>query len=490
MFEINTTDPSRNSYYYPILAGIFLFLIIMELLISVLKDKVDLNSSMNNTCLPNVSYSMTFIKNKNGLKVRYLIAYVLTRAAMWAKAPYLYTLFATVHKFSMAEIGILYLVDAVAAFIFGPITGQLADVYGRRFFCQFYNISIVLNLLMRMAGTRALAYGAQIVTGIGAGLINTTFEAWVVSEAGKDFKNFVIERDRFLKKLFRTANILDAVMSILVSAICAIIYSIWGLYAPFWISIILTVLACIVIAILWDENKPMANSKVSALSQFAEACMELKKREVLSVGLIESIVMAVLNIFLFSWTPILKNSTTGGINVGFIFTCMVLTMIVGTKTYEVTILHLGCDYYMSIAVSLLIEALLFFIVYCKESFFIRLISLALINGFQGFYNPVNSIIKSKILIEKYRALLMNIFRIPLNLYVIIVLFTLRYMNPFTVALIAGLMSLCSFFIALSLNIWKPSSGIQNTAQTGVIYTGIEEKEDGEETEKLNQEQIN
>ena len=488
MFEINTTDPSRNSYYYPILAGIFLFLIIMELLISVLKDKVDLNSSMNNTCLPNVSYSMTFIKNKNGLKVRYLIAYVLTRAAMWAKAPYLYTLFATVHKFSMAEIGILYLVDAVAAFIFGPITGQLADVYGRRFFCHFYNFSIVLNLLMRMAGTRALAYGAQVVTGIGAGLINTTFEAWVVSEAGKDFKNFVIERDRFLKKLFRT--ILDAVMSILVSAICAIIYSIWGLYAPFWISIALSLLASLVIAILWDENKPMANSKVSALSQFAEACMELKKREVLSVGLIESIVMAVLNIFLFSWTPILKNSTPGGINVGFIFTCMVLTMIVGTKTYEVTILHLGCDYYMSIAVSLLIEALLFFIVYCKESFFIRLISLALINGFQGFYNPVNSIIKSKILIEKYRALLMNIFRIPLNLYVIIVLFTLRYMNPFTVALIAGLMSLCSFFIALSLNIWKPSSGIQNTAQTGVIYTGIEEKEDGEETEKLNQEQIN
>ena len=68
MFEINTTDPSRNSYYYPILAGIFLFLIIMELLISVLKDKVDLNSSMNNTCLPNVSYSMTFIKNNMVLK--------------------------------------------------------------------------------------------------------------------------------------------------------------------------------------------------------------------------------------------------------------------------------------------------------------------------------------------------------------------------------------------------------------------------------------
>ena len=82
---------------------------------------------------------------------------------------------------------------------------------------------------------------------------------------------------------------------------------------------------------------------------------------------------------------------------------------------------------------------------------------------------------------------MNIFRIPLNLYVIIVLFTLRYMNPFTVALIAGIMSFVSFLIALSLNIWKPASSIKNTAQTGVIYTGIEDKGDQDETEKLNQE---
>ena len=35
----------------------------------------------------------------------------------------------TVHKFTMGEISNLYLIDAVAAFIFGPITGQLADIY-------------------------------------------------------------------------------------------------------------------------------------------------------------------------------------------------------------------------------------------------------------------------------------------------------------------------------------------------------------------------
>ena len=58
----------------------------------------------------------------------------------------------TVHKFTMAEIGILYLINAVSALIFGPITGQLADRYGRRLFCHCYNFSIILNLLLRMQG--------------------------------------------------------------------------------------------------------------------------------------------------------------------------------------------------------------------------------------------------------------------------------------------------------------------------------------------------
>ena len=78
-----------------------------------------------------------------------------------------------------------------------------------------------------------------------------------------------------------------------------------------------------------------------------------------------------------------------------------------------------------------------------------MIFLALFNGLTGFYNPLNSIVKSNILEEKYRALLMNLFRVPLNTYVIIVLLTLRYMNSFTVALIAGTMC----FLASSIGIY-------------------------------------
>ena len=215
----------------------------------------------------------------------------------------------------------------------------------------------------------------------------------------------------------------------------------------------LELLASIVIAVLWDENKPLEKSTDSFWAQLQDACKELKKVNVLCIGLIEGIALAVLNIYLFSWTPILKQSTPGGMNVGFIYTSMVLTMIVGTKSYEVLINYCHFDYYISITGCVFIQGVLLYITYIDSSFLHRMLYLALFNGLTGFYNPLNSIIKSNILVEQYRALLMNLFRIPLNTYVIIVLLTLRYMNPFTVALIAGTMCYVATAIGIFLCIY-------------------------------------
>ena len=453
-FSLNLSDPSKNSFYFPILGGIATILLLIQLLIMLLKhlkreSSPDANMSMDKTLQNNQSYPSLLVSRKDSLKYRYLLAFVITRSAMWAKAPYLYTLFMTVHKFTFAEIGILYLVDAIAALIFGPITGQLADKYGRKLFCHCYNFSIILNLLLRMEGSRLLAYIAQIVTGFGAGLICTTFEAWVVSESEKEFGGFRLEAERFRKRLFKSSNVYDAACSIVTSIICAFIYSYFGIYAPFWISIFLSLLASIIIGRLWAENDLLIDKKSTFWEQLKGASKELKKMDVLCIGLIEGIALGCLNIYLFSWTPILKQSTPGGMNVGFIFTGMVLTMIVGTKSYEVLIVYLQCDYYISIAGCLFLQGGLLFLTYYIESFLARMIFLSLFNGLTGFYNPLNSIVKSNILVEKYRAFLMNLFRVPLNTYVIVVLLTLRYMNSFTVALIAG--TLC--FIASGIGIY-------------------------------------
>jgi hypothetical protein len=154
--------------------------------------------------------------------------------------------------------------------------------------------------------------------------------------------------------------------------------------------------------------------------------------------------MAAVEIYLFFWTPILKLSTSGGINIGFIFLCMVLAITIGVKLYEVLIIYYNFGHYMSLTGCLFIQGLLLLFTYFHDNFLARLLYLSLFNGLVGFYNPLNSIVKSNILVEEYRASLMNLYRIPLNIYVIIVLVALRYMNnPFTIVLIAG----CLVFIS-------------------------------------------
>ena len=471
-FSLNFSDPSQNSYYIPILITICAILLIIELFTILAKEYKsdsyqDNNISMNRTLQNNMSYPSLIIINKNKLKTRYLLAYLLARAAMWAKAPYIYTLFMSVHKFSFVEIGRLYLVDAVSALIFGPITGQLADKYGRKKFCRFYNYSVLINIILRLLGDRLTAYLAQIVTGFGSGLINTTFEAWVVSESDREFMGYGKEAERFRRKLFVKANLYDEIISILILIICAVVYSYLGIYAPFVISFTFSLLSLLVIAKNWKENALSKSETIMA--QMKGALREFKKGEVLGIGLIEGIVMACLNMFLFSWTPILKQSTSGGMNPGFIFTSMVLTMIVGTKICKLLIVYLYCDYFISITGCLFLQCIFLILTYYKDSFLERLIFLCAFDGLIGFYNPVNSVLKSKILVEKYRALLMNLFRVPLNIYVIIVLLTIRYINSFTVALISGILCFLAFGIGLFLVIYYP---IEQREKNEINYQNI------------------
>ena len=225
MIDFNSDDPSNVSYYIPIILLLVIFLIFLEFIIYYLKNSIiDLNSSINNTLQLGISYSPSFIMRKNTLKFRYLVGYSLTRASMWTKSPYLYTLYNLYHGFTMSEIGVLYIIDAISAFLAGPITGNLADKYGRKLFSQVYNVMVIVNTLLRMTGSKPIAYVAQMMTGISGGLIATVFESWVVAESHREFDFRIVEKERFLKKLFKTQNILDAIMSVLLSAICAVAY--------------------------------------------------------------------------------------------------------------------------------------------------------------------------------------------------------------------------------------------------------------------------
>ena len=163
--------------------------------------------------------------------------------------------------------------------------------------------------------------------------------------------------------------------------------------------------------------------------------------------------MACLKIYIFSWTPILKQSTPGGMNFGFIFSILALGAIIGFKFYEMLIIHLRFDYYISITGTLFLQGLILFLTYYINSFFWRMIFLSLFNGLLGFYSPLNSIIKSDILIGPYKSIIMALFNIPTNIYIIIIFLHLNYMNCFTLALISSIISVIAFIIGIFLTVY-------------------------------------
>lgn len=197
----------------------------------------------------------------------------------------------------------------------------------------------------------------------------------------------------------------------------------------------LCVISALSMAFLWDENKPGADNASNAWVQCKEALNEFKKRDVLTIGIIESLWQAVLNIFIFAWTPILQSTTTSNFNPGMVFISFVLMIIMGTKLYEVFGIYLKTNLFLSLAMSILIEIIAFGVVLFSDNFLVSYIFLSVINGICGFFQPVNSIIKAKLLKEKVRALLMSIFRIPLNIYVVSALVFMKNLNPNTVRLI-------------------------------------------------------
>lgn len=195
----------------------------------------------------------------------------------------------------------------------------------------------------------------------------------------------------------------------------------FGIFGPVAISMLFSIVTFSVILIFWDENKPAESSSLIDVQLYKEAIQELKQKEVYTVGIMESMWSAVLHIFIFAWNPILKSVTNYSFNPGMVFLSYVLMIISGTKLYEIFIIHKKFNEFICLASCLLIEMFSFLIIFNYENFAVRYIMCTLINGTCGFYQPINSVIKSKILKEKYRAFLMNIFRIPLNLYVIFVL---------------------------------------------------------------------
>ncbi len=233
--ELNTSNTNTIEHYLWYMVTLISGWILIVLVTKFLKnrDSSEIEQNLNATVDVYAQKDKKKIihnklsKEEASLRFKYLLVSSIVKAVVWIKAPYVFALFNRLHGFTRSEIGILYAVDNVSSLISGPVFGVLCDMYGRKKFCIFYCISAVVQVALRLTGSRFLAYPAQIVKGFCSCLLELAFESWLNFEASLMFKNSLEGKklkNVYLREIYTKQTSIDCYCSLALSGISTLLY--------------------------------------------------------------------------------------------------------------------------------------------------------------------------------------------------------------------------------------------------------------------------
>jgi hypothetical protein len=90
----------------------------------------------------------------------------------------------------------------------------------------------------------------------------------------------------------------------------------WGPTAPFKLALVLLVSGGLIIFKTWEENYGHSESLQFGLK---ESFRLLRERKVLMTGIVQAFYESSLYIFVFMWSPSLRNSTPFNVLFGWVF---------------------------------------------------------------------------------------------------------------------------------------------------------------------------
>jgi hypothetical protein len=154
-------------------------------------------------------------------------------------------------------------------------------------------------------------------------------------------------------------------------------------------SVILCCLCIIVIVSQWTENKPNEDERYNKFKirshifhSIGEGITLLKRPEIFTLGIIDSMYNCAIQVLIFLWTPVLQiTAENKNINPGMCFIIMIISYLTQNKILELLNLTIKIDYFILTTIYYFIFSVQFFLIYYVDSFVLRLTLLSLINVF-------------------------------------------------------------------------------------------------------------
>jgi len=192
----------------------------------------------------------------------------------------------------------------VTGAVTSPITGAMVDKIGRKKSALLYcALEIFINRLEQYPNIVGLI-ASRMIGGITTNLLSSVFETWVDTEYRR--RGFDHEKYEIVMRDSVVASNLAAIAS---GYLAHVLAERFGAIGPFEGAVACTAVALAIVMAVWTENYGSESPEIKSASSYLKEAVHTFKKDsrVLRVGIIQGLTMGSLQIFVFLWSPALRN---------------------------------------------------------------------------------------------------------------------------------------------------------------------------------------
>lgn len=201
------------------------------------------------------------------------------------------------------SVASLYCLGFVTGAVTSPITGPLVDRLGRKKAALLYcALEIGINLLEQYPVLAGLIL-SRMVGGITTNLLSSVFETWLDTE----YKKRGFDEEKY-EIIMRDSVVVSNLAAIGSGYLAHHLAERLGPVGPFEGAVTCTAAALVVVAAVWTENYGCADPGIKSTFQYLAGAVETFKTDskVLRVGIIQGLTCGSIQIFIFLWSPALR----------------------------------------------------------------------------------------------------------------------------------------------------------------------------------------
>jgi len=367
-------------------------------------------------------------------RLQFLLTWGICVGADWLQGAYVFALYES-FGYSSQEINYLFVVGFGSSMLFGTLVGALGDTFGRKRAALLYCVVYIISCCTKHSNQYGWLFFGRVTGGIATSLLFSCFECWLVAEVNEK-KKFGAPLLRYMLSMmyfvsFLTAiftgviaqTFVDAVPMKSVPGYPSLHYG--GNILPFDLSAVLLMLAFPLIALTWDENYG-SDSSPSLLQTYSVALKALVSSPwIVMIGMVVALFEGAMYAFVIKWTPALEIEGAPTVPHGLVFSGMMMSCMLGSSVCsffhpDVSPSRVLCSALVIAAASFALmswasdQASYVLPIYCG----ILVFELTV-----GLYYPSAGAIKSEVVPEHARAGVYNLFRVPLNFVVCVIILT-------------------------------------------------------------------